>query len=285
MPLTVEKVFDGVRAELGDPEGEFLTNARIAPFYESAYQEAITALRNRGVMRLRAEVYHVLPAYTNILTPLQLGVTDILEPEFVWERGGLTMVAVQSTTAATPVVVTAIGHPFNDGDEVFLSKVGTEVNGRWFVDKLDADTFSLNGSTASVAYTPPDGKAVQSREQFLLLEAPVYLSQRPPMERLREYVWDGVFRFVGATTPRQLKISYYSNGEAPASGVIGIEGIRNFLIARTAQKAAGPGDQRSRAGDLSAEANYHLAEFVAGYLRSLQRITFQPPPYRRRARN
>ncbi len=286
MPLTVEEVYEGVRSELGDthsPGGEFAFNELLSPFYKSAYSEAITALRKRGIMRLRKEVYYLLPARTGVLTPAQLGVEDLLGPEFVWERGHLTKASVQSASAGAPAIVTAAGHPFGDGSEVFLCQVGAQVNGRWFISVLDPNTFSLNGSAATATYAPPNGLAIQSDDLFTLLTAPNYLGGRDPAEKLVDYVFaDGLFHFIGATTERQLKISYFSNGAPPATGAIGIEDLRNFLIARTAQKAAGPGDQRQRAKDLSAEANYHLGEFVRTYVRDLQRMTFQPPPFRRR---
>lgn len=63
--------------------------------------------------------------------------------------------AITGATNATPIVVTAVGHGYATGDVVGIASVGgnTAANGAWVITKVDADTFSLNDSVGSGAYT------------------------------------------------------------------------------------------------------------------------------------
>lgn len=92
---------------------------------------------------------------------------DILNLLGVLERrGALTLAAgiseyafspvvITSATAATPIVCTAAAHPYNTGDYITIAGglVMTAINGRFKVTKIDANTFSLDGSVGVGAYT------------------------------------------------------------------------------------------------------------------------------------
>lgn len=72
------------------------------------------------------------------------------------ERHQFDPVDITGATNATPIVMEAVGHPFNDNDTVGIGEVGgnTAANGRWpKVTKVDDDHFSLNGSVGNGAYT------------------------------------------------------------------------------------------------------------------------------------
>lgn len=89
------------------------------------------------------------------LIPFQFKTTDTYILEFgdsimrVYRNGGQVLDATVNITGATkanPVVITAAGHSFNNGDEVFISGVGgmTELNGRNYkVILSSAVTFAL----------------------------------------------------------------------------------------------------------------------------------------------
>ena len=76
----------------------------------------------------------------------------------LYSNGGLVLEANQTITgitAANPAVVTVTGHPFANGDEVYLNSVVgmIEVNARYFtVANATANTFELSGTDSS-AYT------------------------------------------------------------------------------------------------------------------------------------
>ncbi|WP_321471164.1 hypothetical protein [uncultured Paludibaculum sp.] len=63
---------------------------------------------------------------------------------------------ITSVTPTSPAVVTADGHGYASGDSInVLDVVGmTGVNGTWPVTRLNADQFSLDGSTASGSFVP-----------------------------------------------------------------------------------------------------------------------------------
>jgi hypothetical protein len=70
-------------------------------------------------------------------------------------RSANVPVAVSGATNASPIVVTSTGHSLNTGDAISISGVAgnTAANGTFTVTKVDANTFSLNGSTGNAAYT------------------------------------------------------------------------------------------------------------------------------------
>src|SRR5574344_2841498 len=62
---------------------------------------------------------------------------------------------VSNATNATPIVITAVAHPFITGDKVQISGVGgnTAANGTFTITKIGADTFSLDGSVGNGAFS------------------------------------------------------------------------------------------------------------------------------------
>lgn len=63
--------------------------------------------------------------------------------------------AISDATNANPIVVTSAGHNLTTGTRVTIAGVAgnTAANGTFIITKLDSDTFSLNGSNGSGAYT------------------------------------------------------------------------------------------------------------------------------------
>jgi hypothetical protein len=62
---------------------------------------------------------------------------------------------ITGATNATPIVITSAGHGLTSGSVVTISGVGgnTAANGTAAVTRIDADTFSLDGSSGNGAYT------------------------------------------------------------------------------------------------------------------------------------
>lgn len=63
--------------------------------------------------------------------------------------------AITGATNASPIVITATAHGFTTGDRVAIGGVGgnTAANGNHTITVIDANTFSLDGSTGNGAYT------------------------------------------------------------------------------------------------------------------------------------
>lgn len=62
---------------------------------------------------------------------------------------------ITAASNASPIVLTITAHGLATGDRVTVASVGgnTAANGDWVVTRVDADTFSLDGSTGNSAYT------------------------------------------------------------------------------------------------------------------------------------
>lgn len=62
---------------------------------------------------------------------------------------------VTNATNASPIVITSASHSLTSGQKATLSGVlgNTAANGSFVITVLDANTFSLNGSTGNGAYT------------------------------------------------------------------------------------------------------------------------------------
>lgn len=67
----------------------------------------------------------------------------------------LTYGTVTGATAASPIVITSPNHKLESGAFVKTDVIGgvTGANGEFQITKIDADTFSLNGSTGTGSYT------------------------------------------------------------------------------------------------------------------------------------
>lgn len=108
---------------------------------------------------------------------------------FIYDNSGtLTLEAVnwaQSTAAitgatnATPIVITSNGHGLSNTDMVAIASVGgnTAANGIWSVANVAANTFELEGSTGSGAYTSGGTwyKLNASRATALTLQNGIYV--------------------------------------------------------------------------------------------------------------
>ena len=129
-----------------------------------------TAAELAGASQTTAKYATVIPenAQTNVDVVLEQS-TDLVnwtavapgqfapsaQKRFFRLRSANVPVAVTGATNASPIVVTSTGHSLNTGDAISISGVAgnTAANGTFTVTKVDANTFSLNGSTGNAAYT------------------------------------------------------------------------------------------------------------------------------------
>jgi hypothetical protein len=73
----------------------------------------------------------------------------------VWLGACGPTVAITAATNATPIQITASNHGYRSGQKVTITGVlgNTAANGTWTVTQIDSNTFTLNGSIGSGAYT------------------------------------------------------------------------------------------------------------------------------------
>lgn len=94
-------------------------------------------------------------AYDDFIIVSSGALTHVAGP--AWRNSGQ---AITGATNANPIVITANGHGLQTGDTAVIHSVqgNTAANGTWTVTRVDANTFSLNGSTGNGAYTSTTGQ-------------------------------------------------------------------------------------------------------------------------------
>jgi len=286
---TVADVYARAQAKLNDLAAQTYTTVVLQPFLAEAYSILYRALDSATAANIRREVYYLLPAYTNVLTVAQLGVTDLSNPFLVQERGSTSDIPITGATAANPIVLTATGHGLSTSTQGVVSSVGglTAANGMWFVTVPDANHLALNGSTGvgAPAYTS-GGTFSVTGEGFTTVTATERLSN-VATNALGEYCWrGGQFLFDGATSERQLKISYYASDAVPSSGSLGIDDVLDFLGTMTASLAIGSRNGIAKSSELAIQAlgpglktdgssGGYLGDFCAQRVRDLNKKTYQ----------
>lgn len=255
---TYEQCCDLCRFHLSDSLQEIWNNdgasgkTSLALPFGIAFREMFAEMENAGVTTPEKTVWCNIAAYVTTLTPAQAGILDLgkLQSNGVWERGSFTAVTITDVANATssgPIQITATAHDLTTNQEVVISGVSgaTVANGRWFANVIDADTFQLIGSPSGAAYVS-GGVVTTSAEKFRSVTEVEDLTDRAPVDRLAEFDFDNdTFYFVGATTARQLRITYLMSGTPPVTGSVGVEGSLNFLAARMAGLAGPPKGNRS----------------------------------------
>lgn len=97
---------------------------------------------------------------TGLYTQDTVGIT---KPTTPFTLTAVTRLKITGVTAATPIVVTSVGHGLTTGDKVPIAQVVgvPEANGTFVVTVLTANTFSLDGTTGTGSYVvdtnPPGG--------------------------------------------------------------------------------------------------------------------------------
>ena len=89
----------------------------------------------------------------------------------IWDPGSTAYTSYTVTGAVTAgglIKLTIVGHPFTTGDHLYISGVGGVPNatGLWQITKVDADTFTLDGSTFAGTFT--SGGTVLDRADLLV---------------------------------------------------------------------------------------------------------------------
>ena len=288
---TRAQVLTQARAHLNDVQAEVFTDTLLGPFFETAYRKVCDEMTNLGLPRFRRTAYYNLPAYTAVLAPVTAGISDFgeLVEGGMCERRIVTTANITAATNATPIVATAAGHGRSTGDRVQIYGIvgQTGGNGEWLVT-VSGDNLTLNGSITEGAYTSGGVVTYSDEDWSEMDEVELGLeANRPLNDRLHYFEWQGdVFRFVGATEARQLKITYFASGAAPASGSLGIDNSLDFLAAYTACLAAYPNDRVSEGDRLFAlcfgvprQSTGLLHDLLNPMVKAQQRVQRQPQAY------
>lgn len=294
--ITVQDVLTGAMSLIGDADGEI--SQEIVDDYQTAYGNVMALALKLGLPQIQREVYYTLPANTGALFASQLGVNDFSEPVRIWERGGLTTVAITGTAdgAQNIVVQTTTGHGRTTGDRVELNNITLVpgwVNRDWLITVTDATHFQLNGSIPC-GVSGVGGTMMFSRERFSPVDLVGSIGSQELRQTLGQYQWqNNAIWFTGSNQVRQLWIEYLATSDAPLSGVIGFANGNelNYLKHATAAHFA-PKRQMPQGPQLKMDAYGSSGEpdGGGGLLRSLilpmlkqrQGMVLAPRPFRRR---
>lgn len=78
--------------------------------------------------------------------------------------------SITAASNASPIQITSAGHGLATGAVVILENVGgnTNANGAWVITVVDANNFTLNGSSGNAAYTSGgDWRQIPAGAQFV----------------------------------------------------------------------------------------------------------------------
>ena len=302
MRNTVLEVFNTARSQLqgGDTSASIgFSNTQMQQFFNVAYPELWQIMAQVQTPRVRRDFFHYLPAYTTLFDPFAIGIDDFAEPEQIEERGNVTTLTITGTTDTTPIGVatSGTGGLVTNSSVQIADVTGTTAPwGMWYITYLSPTLFSLNGSTApGVAGT--GGKVMWSGDRFLMMGAVRDMPYNQPISSyLRIWQWqDSQLRFLGATQPIQLHITYWASAIPPTNvnTELGIDDCMAFLSTRVASLAAESRGWYEMANRLTARAlgpkgeadgsGGLLRSFLNLQVQNLQRTIFVKPMFRSKA--
>ena len=296
---TVESLFGTVRDLLGDtdiPGGDLFTNSEQGGALTTAWDDIVSMMAADQIPAMKRIWYHVVPANTTVLYPIQAGIEDLDSVVALDERPAGTSANISAMVAGTGnqiQVTTAAPHGLSGTPEVFISDLtytdGLGANGRWFATVIDASNLLLRGSIfpATATYTS-GGTVTTSTERFRPVTRVEELSQvQVGNTNLGTFCWrEDAFQLNGATADVQVRITYLSDGSAPTTGSLIYDGIKNALAHRTAailaykhgrgQDDAARLDRDARGPELDGGGGYFFT-FLQRKVRDLQKTPLYRP--------
>lgn len=167
---TVANVESDVGALLGDPSLEKYTSSVQQPFFGMAYRELWDLMALRGLQAVQAETLYTLSASTTSLTPATAGISNMGEPQRLWERLSGSSDEYE---------------PMESVDDLPQYEPGAEL-GYW---KWEGDTFYFIGATtarqlkiehSTSAVAPTSGTvSIDNSRSFLALATAAHLAASP----------------------------------------------------------------------------------------------------------
>jgi hypothetical protein len=158
---------------------------------------------------------------------------------------------------------------------------------------LPSGTTTLTPATAGITDMGEPGLLEErlsgSSDDYTEVEPRGVLPQFDAGSSLLYFEWrEDAWQFIGATTDRQLRITYLESDAVPASGSVGLDGSLNLLATLTAAYMApwqgspelGEKLMRDALGENRDGHGGLMAEFISPMVRTMQRShSVQPPAY------
>jgi len=245
---TVEEIFAYAANILGDPFQDTWTDAQLQPFFGNIWRDMIRLGKRWNLPDVERDLYAIVPAYSNRLNPSGL-TNDFGEPMRMFERGNPESVDISAVADSSPIAVTTSGnHSRSTNDLVELQGVDYRLDGPWYITVTAPDSFTLNESTG-LGTTFSSGKVMFSGEDFAEVRRVAEVFQSSPVsDKITAWDWENRIIFLpGATSDRQVKVTYRSSGAPPETGLLGIDDALDLLANGTAMYAAQSQDQMTLA--------------------------------------
>jgi len=146
--MTEAEIIAAIRKGIREPGARTVSNTQIS------------AVILRAAKVLGLDIKQADPSYFNKRRSVSSNThvfswpTDCVTVLKVWDLG-TTAGDVGDAANASPIVITETAHARSDDDIVVIHDVGgnTAANGTWKITYIDADSYSLDGSTGNGAYT------------------------------------------------------------------------------------------------------------------------------------
>ncbi len=301
---TTSSIFTAAQSLVGDASGQVATTAALLPLWNTVvYPEMFQAIARMQVPNIEREFYYTVPAFQTYLDPVAIGITDMGNngPILMEERApGALLPAIATTSDTTPITVTFVSAaPLSNNAEIEVNGVsGTNGPlGRWFVTRgADSTQWVLNGSVTDGSAGTGGTAYISSGQGFSeVCKQTVWTPNNFQMGSfLGVYFWQGgVIKFVGASSARQIHVTYWASGTAPSNLATPLlDDCQTYASTRLAGVFAGGKGWYSMSDkyEMSALGRNRTADgrdgllrgFVLTAIRSLQRGSIQRQTFRPR---
>lgn len=140
---------------------------------------------------------------------------QVVDAGYPLHSDGTTGKTISGATNASPISITATGHGYSSGDIVHISGVAgnTAANGLWQITVVDANTFTLNGSTGNASYT---SGGLASKFNVLVLQATFGTS-------VANYAWNEWGIFNAGSSGKMVNRKVASLGTKTSSGSMALK--------------------------------------------------------------
>lgn len=258
---TRQMVNDRIRSIVGDDmeiaSGDQFTDADtgVIAAVNQAYEDMIAAMLVRESAHIRRVSYFLIPAYTTMLLPASMNISNMGEPVALYDRrsdniytpSALSIVPANANTGTLPYVDITIsgGHTLVDGSLVMLyafQGLTDDINSLWSVDVQSSTVIRLWGASPSGTWTAGSGRIGYSSDSFSVRPAEwkgssLELEMLRPKPSISQMAWErGQLRLAPCSQDRQIQFQHTISSTAPSglSASMGVDGSLLFLSHRAA---------------------------------------------------
>lgn len=294
---TIEQVYATAAILLGDHDGEQFTPGVLAPYRLRPYSSLWRLMKQHGLPLPERAVHLIVPAYSTLIQPRDIGILDFSEAAGLRERAKGTQIAVSSIDGSSPVVVTTMtAHGLTDGTRITITgAIPSQYCGQTFVQNASGSTFNAPGLPSGLTPFAGGGAYVNVGESFVPMADrwPGVDASATAGTALRLYRdTGGSIEVLPCASDREVRLVYRASAVCPESGYLGVDDAHDYMAHAIAASAAASSGMPERAVELhqlaygpSGEADGSgglLREIVAQMVQRKNDTRRRPLPFRMR---